>query len=170
MGGKKQLVLGFFADEAAADAAVESLKAWDDLDDDVKLHNIGVLALGADGKVNDSTLAKARASGAASGFGVWLIAVILAGPIGPLLTMPIIGGILGGIYHPGFGLNNHQRERIAGELESGKAAVAVFVKHEDEAAAVSAKLAELRGVPETHEVSAEVEAAAEQAAREVANS
>lgn len=164
---KKQLVLGFFVDTTAAEAAVESLKVWDELDDDVKLHDIGVMALDAEGNLHDSALARARASGAAAGFGAWLIAVILAGPIGPLLTMPIIGGVVGGIYHPGFGLDKHQRERIAAELGSGKAAVAVFVRHDDEATAVSAKLAELRGVPETHEVSPEVEAAAESATREV---
>ena len=45
--------------------------------------------------------------------------------------------------------------RIDGDLNGGKAAVAVLAAP-DEAAAVSAKLAELGGKPETHEVSAEV--------------
>lgn len=40
---------------------------------------------------------------------------LYAGPIGPLLTMPILGGIFGAIYHPGFGLDKHQRARIAAE-------------------------------------------------------
>ena len=162
----KKLVLGLFADEAAADTAVESLKAWDKLDDDVKLHHITVMALDEDGKLKASNLPKARASGAAAGFGSGLVMVILLGPVGPVFALPVIGGILGALHRPGLGLDKHERDRIAGELEGGKAALGVLVKHDDEAVAVSAKLAELGGVPETHEVSPEVEAAAEQAAEE----
>ena len=44
-------MLAFFADEAAADAAVEELKAWDELLYDIKLNAIGVLALDENGKV-----------------------------------------------------------------------------------------------------------------------
>ena len=44
--------------------------------------------------------------------------------------------------------------RIDGDLNGGKAAVAVLASA-DEAAAVSAKLAELGGVPESHDVSDE---------------
>ena len=40
-----QVVLAIFKDEAAADAAVESLKAWDKASDEVKLTSIGVLVL-----------------------------------------------------------------------------------------------------------------------------
>lgn len=165
---RRKLVLGLFADEAAADAAVESLRAWDALDDDVKLHDITVMALDQDGKLKVSNLLRARAEGAAKGFGSGLIAVILAGPIGPVLAVPVLGGIIGSLYRPGLGLDRQERERIAAELAGGKAAVGVLVKHEEEATAVSAKLAELRGAPETHEVSDEAEAAAEQAAEEAA--
>ena len=45
--------------------------------------------------------------------------------------------------------------RIDGDLSGGKAAVAILASA-DEAAAVSAKLAELGGVPESHDVSDEV--------------
>jgi hypothetical protein len=47
----KQLVLAIFKDEAAADAAVESLKQWDKADDDLKLNAIGVLVLDDKGEV-----------------------------------------------------------------------------------------------------------------------
>ena len=43
--GEKQVVLAIFPNEAAADAAAQSLKEWDKLDDDVKLNAIGVLVL-----------------------------------------------------------------------------------------------------------------------------
>ena len=42
---ENQVVLGVFADEAAADAAVEALKAWDKASDEVKPTSIGVLVL-----------------------------------------------------------------------------------------------------------------------------
>lgn len=164
----KKLVLGFFADGPSAEAAVDELKTWDRLDDDVKMHHITVMALDEDGTLKVSNLLKARATGAAKGFGAGLVAVILAGPLGPVLAVPVLGGIIGALYRPGLGLDEHGRERIAAELAGGKAAVGVLVKHDDEAAAVSAKFEELRGATETHDVSAEVEAVAEQAARQAA--
>jgi hypothetical protein len=39
----KQIVVGIFPDEAAADAAAHALKEWDYVDDDVKVNAIGVL-------------------------------------------------------------------------------------------------------------------------------
>ena len=48
---KKTVVLAYFADEIAADDAVESLKQWDKADDDVKLNAIGVLVLDDKGKL-----------------------------------------------------------------------------------------------------------------------
>ena len=44
------VVLAFFKDEAAAEAAVTELKAWDKIEDDVKLNAIGILALDEKGK------------------------------------------------------------------------------------------------------------------------
>ncbi len=39
----KTVVLAYFQNEAAADDAAESLKAWDQLDGQVKLNAVGVL-------------------------------------------------------------------------------------------------------------------------------
>ena len=79
------------------------------------------------------------------------------------------GGILGAFFHKGLGLSKDDLARINSELDGGKAAVGILAKP-DEAAGVSAKLAELGGVPESHEVSDEaleqVEAAAESAPEE----
>ena len=72
----------------------------------------------------------------------------------------VFGGILGFLFHKGLGLSKDDLARIDGDLNGGKAAVAILAK-EDEAAAVSAKLAELGGTPESHEVS---EAVVEEAA------
>ena len=51
-----QVVLGIFADEAAADAAVETLKAWDQATADVKLSAIGVLVVDETGQIKEHKL------------------------------------------------------------------------------------------------------------------
>ncbi len=152
-----QVVLAFFNDEAAADAAAESLKAWDKIDDEVKLSAIGVLALDEHGKVKTQKLGS-RSITKGAGIGL-LLALITPAGLGIVLT----GGVLGALHHKGLGLSAEYRSRIGAELTDGKAAVGVLVK-DAQAAIVSAKLAELGGIPETHEISAEAEAEVEAAA------
>jgi hypothetical protein len=67
----------------------------------------------------------------------------------------IFGGIAGSLFHKGLGMSKDDLARIDGDLNGGKAAVAILA-NADEAAAVSAKLAELGGKPESHAVSEEV--------------
>jgi hypothetical protein len=152
----KQLVLAIFKDEAAADAAVQSLKEWDVADDDIKLNAIGVLVLGDNGKVKTHKLGR-RSVGAGAGIGVLLAlltpAALVAGVIG--------GGLLGALHHKGLGMKAEDRDRIAAELTAGKAAVGVLAA-KVEATEISAKLADLGGIPEIHTVSEE---AAEEAAQ-----
>ena len=168
-----QVVLAIFKDEAAADAAAESLKAWDKLDDEVKLSSIGVLVLDDKGKIKTQKLGK-RSTG--KGAGIGLVLAIIAPPT--LLAGVIGGGILGALHHKGLGLKDEDRARIAAELTAGKAAVGVLAAAA-EAAAISAKLAELGGtaeviqvaeadIAEAAEVAPEVEAA-EAAAPAAAN-
>jgi hypothetical protein len=66
----------------------------------------------------------------------------------------VVGSILGAFFHKGLGLSTDDLARIGGELDGGKAAVGILAEA-DEAAGVSAKLAELGGKPETHEVTEE---------------
>ena len=148
---KKQLVLAFFENEAAADEAVKTVKAWDKASKDVKLGSIGVLVKDDKGKVKTHKVgARHTATGVAGG----LLAVALTGG-GSLLAGAVIGGIAGGFFHKGLGLPKEDVTRISGELDGGKAAVCILAAN-DEAAAVSAKLTELGGKAETHEVSEEV--------------
>ena len=69
MADPKQVILGIFADEAAADAAVEALKAWDDDNIDIELESVGVLVLDDKGQIKEHKLgrrAAARAPGSGS--------------------------------------------------------------------------------------------------------
>jgi uncharacterized membrane protein len=154
----KQLVLAIFKDEAAADAAAESLKQWDKADDDFKLNAIGVLVLDDKGKIKNQKLGRRST---AKDAGIGLVLAIIA-PV-TLLAGAIGGGVLGALHRKGLGIKDEDRERIAAELTDGKAAVGVLAADVD-AAAVSAKLTELGGSAEVLTVSEEAVAEVDEVA------
>ena len=147
---KKQLVLGFFASEAAADEAVSKIKQWDKASKEVKLGAIGVLVKDDKGKIKTQKLGQKK-TGTFAVLGA--LAGILSGGV-TVLGGAVVGGILGAFFHKGLGLSKDDLARIGKELDGGKAAVGILA-HADEAVGVSAKLAELGGKSETHEVSEE---------------
>ena len=140
----QQLVLAIFADEAAADQAVASLKDWEAATAHVKLGAIGVIVTDESGQLKEHKLG-ARSSGRGAGIG--LLLAVVAPPT--LLVGMVGGGVLGHFYHKGLGLSAEDRDRIGAELTGGKAAVGVLVQ-EDEEAAISAWLTELGGRVEVH--------------------
>ncbi len=158
--GDKQVVVAIFPDEAAADAAAQSLKDWDEFDDDVKLNSIGILALDEDGKVKTHKIGR-RSWGKGAGIGVVLAALTPPG----LLAGALAGGVLGGLHHKGLGVDSAKRDEIADALSNGQAAVGALVAS-TEASIVSDKLARLGGelhvLSPTDEAVAEVDAAAPQ--------
>ncbi len=145
----QQVIIGTFADEAAADAAVESLKAWDQATEEVKLSAVGVLVLDADGQVKEHKLG-ARSS--KKGAGIGLVLAVIAPPT--LLAGVVGGGILGHFHHQGLGLQAADRDRLVADLQGGKAAVGVLASG-DAGDAIVGKLAELGGDVEAHPVSDE---------------
>jgi hypothetical protein len=153
-----QVILAVFADEAAADAAVVSLKAWDKASDEVKLTSIGVLVLDDKGALKTHKMgSRSKAKGA----GIGLVLAIVAPPT--LLAGVVGGAILGAFHHKGLGMKAEDKARIGAELAGGKAAVGVLAKG-DEADAILGKLAELGGAVEAIDVSDEaLEAVAEAA-------
>jgi len=158
---KQQLVLAFFDNEAAADAAVTAVKAWDKASKEIKLGAIGVLVKDDKGKVKTHKLGSRKTGTGAVLFG---LAAILTGGA-TLLAGAVFGGILGSFFRKGLGLSKDDLARIDSELDGGKAAVCILAAP-DEAAAVSGKLAELGGKLESHEVSEEVVEEAQTAAEE----
>ena len=153
-----QVVLAVFADEAAADAAVESLKAWDKASDEVKLTSIGVLVLDDKGALKTHKMgSRSKAKGA----GIGLVLAIVAPPT--LLAGVVGGTVLGAFHHKGLGMKDEDKARIGAELAGGKAAVGVLANGE-EADAITGKLAELGGEVESIVVTDEaLEAVAEAA-------
>ena len=143
----KSVVLAIFEDEAKADAAVESIKAWDKTDDRVKLGTMGVLVLDDSGDVKTHKMGK-RSIG--KGAGIGLVLAMLT-PVG--ITAGVVGGgLLGALRRKGLGITEKDRDRIGSKLADGKAAVGVLAKP-DAAPAVADKLQQLGGVPEVHAVS-----------------
>jgi uncharacterized membrane protein len=147
---KKQLVMAFFANEAAADAAVNNIKQWDKASKEIKLGAIGVLVKDDKGKIKTHKLGQKK-TGTYAVLGA--IVGVLSGGV-TVLGGAVVGGILGAFFHKGLGLSKDDLARIGKELDGGKAAVGVLAQP-NEAAGVSAKLTELGGVAETHEVSDE---------------
>jgi uncharacterized membrane protein len=146
-----QLVLAFFENEAAADAAVNQVKSWDKASKEIKLGAIGILAKDDKGKIKTQKLGARKTKTGAILFG---LAGLLSGGM-TVVGGAIFGGLLGSLFHKGLGMSKEDLARVDSSLTGGKAAVAILA-NPDEAAAVAAKLAELGGVPETHEVSDEV--------------
>ena len=147
---KKQLIMAFFTDEAAADNAVNNIKMWDKASTEIKLGAIGVLVKDEKGKIKSHKLGQKKT-------GTFAVLGALAGVLSGGVTVlggAVVGGILGAFFHKGLGLSKEDLARIGGELDGGKAAVGVLAQP-DEAAGVSAKLAELGGKLEIHEVSDE---------------
>ena len=153
----KQLVLAIFESESDADAAAKALKVWDDADEDIKLKSTGILALDERGQLKTDKVGR-RSIGKGAGIGVILA---MATPVGAAAVLG--GAVLGALHHEGLGISHEERARLGRELSGGKAAVGTVVDPA-QAEAVSAKLAELGGKPETHELDdaamAEVDAAA----------
>jgi hypothetical protein len=156
---KQQLVLAFFENEAAADQAVDGMKQWDKASKEIELGAIGILVKDDKGKIKTHKLGKRKTGGGAV---LGVLAAVLTGGVS-LLGGAVAGGILGAFFHKGLGMSKDDLARIDGELDGGKAAVGILAQP-DEAAGVTAKLAELGGAPETHEVSDEAVEQAEVAA------
>jgi hypothetical protein len=138
----KIVVLAIFKDEAAADAAAETVK-----ESGLARHDaIGVLVLNEKGEVKTEKIGT-RSVGKGAGIG---LALALLTPVG-LAVGVVAGGGLGALHHKGLGLDKADRERLGAELGAGKAAVGVLAPV-SEADPVKSMLAELGGAAESHTV------------------
>lgn len=146
----RQVVLGIFADEATADAAVAALKEWEGLEPDIKLDAIGILVTDEEGNVKQHKLGRHdTGKGAGIGFVLGLIGLATAGA--GLVGLTVGGAIIGRLVHKHLGLTKDDIRLLGGELRDGKAAVGVLV-NEDEVVAVTAKLGELGGEPAAYKL------------------
>jgi hypothetical protein len=142
----KQIVLAIFPDEASADAAATTLKSRGAAKGDA----IGVLVLDEHGEVKTD---KVGSHSAGKGAGIGLVLGLL-GPVG-IVAGTVGGSLLGLLHHKGLGLTGADRDRVAAELQDGKAAVGVLAG-ESEALSIEAELSTLGGAVEIYHVTDEV--------------
>ena len=152
---KRQLVLAIFPDETAADSAAVALKDSGIAHGDA----IGILVLDDQGKLKQEKVgARSVGKGAAIG---GVIGVVGTAVLGPAV---LVGAGVGALHHKHVGLSDADKARLTEELTSGKAAVGVMAEF-DQAPAVSGRLTQLGGAPESHDLTDEaLEAAAPDAA------
>ena len=146
----KQVVLAVFPDEAAADHGVEALKSWDLLNKDLDFQAIGVLVLDENGKFKQRKMGRHH-TGAGAGIG-FVLGVLAAAtnPVGwGVLGWTAAGALVGAIAQKNLGLSKEDIARLSEDLKGGKAAVGVMIAP-GLAGAVSQRLAEFGGTPETH--------------------
>src|SRR3982751_25129 len=140
---ERTLVLSIFDDETAADAPAAHPRGPGAAARDA----IGILALDANGLLKEDKVG-ARSLGKGAGIGA---ALFLLGP-GAVGVGLIGGAAVGALHHKGLQLDGSDRARITSELPSGRAAVGVLARGID-VAPVSARLTDLGGTPESHDVS-----------------
>lgn len=154
----RQLVIAVFADPAAAHAAATDLKGWDKASDDVKAGAIGILVPDGHGGIRQEYVGgRATGKGAEIGAILGLIAAVPTGGLSLLagaVSGTAGGAVLGTFYHQQLGLSGADRERLAREIGTGRAAVGVLVSA-DEAEAFRIKLSELGGASQLHEITDE---------------
>jgi uncharacterized membrane protein len=137
----KRLVIAVFDTEAAANEAVDALKAARAFNKDA----IAVLVLDEDGKLKTDKVGTTSASKGATGG----LVLGLLGPVG--LGVGAIGGALvGKLHHKNLGLEDSDRERLSAALRGGKAAVGI-VAEPDELIPVESILVGMGGSTKSHE-------------------
>ncbi len=125
------LVVAYFNNRAAAEAAVDDLKDWDKANDSIKLGAIAVLTLNEKtGHLEAHEVGQRDAKkGALWGAGIGVVAGILTAGIG-LIPGIILGGAAGGglgaLNHKSVGMSDDDREQMANNLKNGGAALAVM--------------------------------------------
>lgn len=141
----RQLVLAVFPNELAADNAAVALKDSGIAEGDA----IGILVLDSEGKLKqDKVGARSTGTGAAVG-GV----LLLLGPAA--LGVGVAGGAAAGaLHHKSLGVTDADKARVTVELTEGKAAVGVLA-HLDTASAISDRLTQLGGTPQSHQLTDE---------------
>jgi len=147
---QRQLVISFFRDEPAADAAASALKASGLASGDA----MGVLVLAGPMEIKVDKVG-ARSTAAGAGIGACLL---LLGPA--VIGVGIVGGTIGGaLHHKGLKLTDEDRTHIIAELQGGRAAVGVLAESKD-AGIIEERLTSLGGASSAHEIVDEVALAA----------
>jgi len=113
----KTLIISVFETEAQAEHVAAQLKEHDLIEHDAA----GILAVDQTGELKVDKIG-ARSTGLGVGVGavLWVL-----GPVGMVAGLGG-GAVLGALHHKGLGLDEADRDRLAGQLAGGRAAVGVL--------------------------------------------
>jgi hypothetical protein len=116
------VVIAFFADNAAAEDAIKGLKIWDKVNDQFELGTIGTIY--KDGDKIKTSVGRKTGKGAAIGAAVGVIGAVLTGGAS-LIATTVGGGVLGHFFKKSMQLTPEEISEIGKELDSGRVAVVV---------------------------------------------
>lgn len=149
------LVVSYFENRHAAEAAVESLKKWDKANDDIKLGAIAILTLDERGLLTSEEVGQRDTkTGALWGAAIGAAAGILTAGIGlipAVLVGTAAGGGLGALNHKNLGMSDEDRDSMVDQLRHGAAALAVMADAY-EVVITREKMVELGGKTQMFEV------------------
>jgi uncharacterized membrane protein/predicted flap endonuclease-1-like 5' DNA nuclease len=145
-----KLVVGLYVNSAAAKAAGEAIKDWDEWEaKDIKLGAIAILTINPEtGKLHSDEIGqRTTKKGLGWGTAIGAVAGILTGGLGLIPGMVLGGAVgagLGSLNHKSVGISDEQNQKIVNALKHGGAALAVMAD-DFEVPAVVAKMADEGG-------------------------
>lgn len=120
------VLIAFFADEKAAENAIDGLKVWDKSYDHIKLGAIGTIS--KDGDKIKTHVGRKTGKGVAIGAAVGVIGAVLTGGASLIVTAvggSALGGVLGSFFKKSTHLTKEEIDAIGQELDAGRVAVLV---------------------------------------------
>jgi uncharacterized membrane protein len=126
-----RLVVGYYANKAAAEAAAEDIKDWDRWDDDIKLGAMAILTIDpGSGKLHADEIGERSTKrgalwGTAIGAGLGLLTAGIA-LIPGIIIGAAAGAGLGALNHKSVGMSDADRDRLVDSLKQGGAALAIM--------------------------------------------
>ena len=163
-----KLVVSYYVNAAAAEAAADDLKKWDDANDAVKLGAIAILTIDPkSGKLEANEVGQRKTKGGTLwGTAIGATVGILSGGIGliPGLLLGAGGGAaIGSMFHKDIGMTDAEHDVMVERLRHGGAGLAVMAD-DFEVEATAAKMAEIGGIVEQYNLPDDVAAAVTTAA------
>jgi uncharacterized membrane protein len=131
---KNNVIIDYFSGTDKAYDGADSLKSWDEQNDDVDLGGLAILTW-QDGKINTLKVSD-RKTGKGAGWGTVLGATVgvLSGGvtlIGGALVGAAAGAVGGHFFHKGIGLTDADKSQLEDKLKNGGAALVVMASDDE---------------------------------------
>ena len=120
------VMIAFFADQAAAESAIEGIKNWDRINDHFELGTVG--SIYKEGEKIKTKVGRKTGKGAKVGAVVGVIAAVLTGGASLIVTAVgagAVGGALGHFFKNSTQLTKEEIAAIGQELDGGRVAVVI---------------------------------------------